>query len=104
VDLAQRFCTLVLQCYRECQTRNNRRAGIAALKAWIAEPRSSGVQAVNTFAAGLEQDSAAFHAALTQPWSSGQVEGRITRLKLLKRSMYRRASFDLLCLRGFLAA
>jgi hypothetical protein len=26
--------------------------------------------------------------ALTEPWSTGQVEGQITRLKLLKRQMY----------------
>jgi transposase len=35
-------------------------------------------------------------AALTLPWSTGPVEGRITQLKLIKRQMYGRASFDLL--------
>ena len=39
---------------------------------------------------------AAVLAALTQPWSNGQTEGQITRLKLVKRQMYGRAKLDLL--------
>ena len=41
---------------------------------------------------------------VTLPWSSGQVEGQISRLKLLKRTMYRRASYDLLRRRVLVAA
>ncbi len=48
------------------------------------------------FARHLRRDNAAVHAALTHPWSNGQVEGHVHRLKLIKRSMYGRASFDLL--------
>jgi transposase len=33
---------------------------------------------------------------LTQPWSNGQAEGKITKLKLVKRQMYGRAKIDLL--------
>jgi transposase len=57
-----------------------------------------------TFAAGLHQDGAAVRAALTLPWSSGQAEGQINRLKLLKRQMYGRANLDLLRRRTLLAA
>jgi hypothetical protein len=38
-------------------------------------------------------------AALTYNWSNGIVEGHVNRLKLIKRSMYGRAKFDLLRLR-----
>jgi hypothetical protein len=31
----------------------------------------------------------------TQPWSNGQVEAQITKLKLVKRQMYGRAKLDL---------
>jgi transposase len=103
-DLAQRFCSLVRRCCRERQDHQEKQAAIKAFELWSAEARSSGIRAVETFAAGLEQDSAAVRAALTQPWSSGQAEGQITRLKLLKRSMYGRASFDLLRRRVLLAA
>jgi transposase len=43
-------------------------------------------------------------AALTLPWSTGPVEGRITQLKLIKRQMYGRAGFDLLRHRMLAAA
>ena len=57
-----------------------------------------------TFAAELETDGTAIRAALTQPWSSGQAEGQINRIKLLKRQSYSRASFDLLRRRVLMAA
>ncbi|KQO83978.1 transposase [Methylobacterium sp. Leaf90] len=48
------------------------------------------------FVTGLRQDEAAVRAAIAEPWSSGPVEGQVNRLKLIKRSMYGRAGFDLL--------
>ena len=48
------------------------------------------------FAAQLRKDEAAVVAALRLPWSNGQVEGQVLRLKLIKRQMYGRARFDLL--------
>jgi transposase len=38
----------------------------------------------------------AIQNALTMPWSNGQVEGQINKLKMIKRQMYGRASFGLL--------
>ncbi len=100
--LARRFTGLVRRC---CAGRSTDCRGQAPdLEAWLADARSCGVGAVETFAAGLEQDGAAVRAALTMPWSNGQAEGQITRLKLVKRSMYGRASFDLLRRRVLLAA
>jgi transposase len=51
---------------------------------------------IETFAAGLENSGAAVRAALTTPWSNGQAEGQINRLKLIKRQCYGRAGFELL--------
>ena len=34
--------------------------------------------------------------AVPEPWSNGQTEGQINRLKTLKRAMYGRAGVDLL--------
>jgi transposase len=39
---------------------------------------------------------AAGRAAIIEPWSNGQTEGQITKLKLVKRQMYGRANLDLL--------
>ncbi|TXM96366.1 transposase, partial [Methylobacterium sp. WL64] len=41
-------------------------------------------------------DEPAVRAAIVEPWSNGPVEGQVNRLKLIKRSMYGRAGFDLL--------
>jgi transposase len=68
------------------------------------EARTCGVRSVETFANGLEQDGGAVRAAPTTPWSNAQSEGQITKLKLLKRQMYGRASFDLLRRRVLLVA
>jgi transposase len=56
-----------------------------------------------SFARRLERDRNAVDAALRLPWSNGMVEGQIHRLKLIKRQMYGRASFDLLRLRVLLS-
>jgi transposase len=102
VALARHFAGIVRRgSVGEAGDRNE---VVADLTAWLAEARMCGVSAIATFAAGLEQDGAAVRAALTLPWSSGQAEGQITRLKLVKRSMYGRASFDLLRRRVLLAA
>ena len=63
------------------------------LEPWIAEANRS---LVASFATGIANDKAAVHAAITHPWSNGQVEAQITKLKLVKRQMYGRAKLDLL--------
>jgi transposase len=65
----------------------------AELTAWIAQARSS---LVASFASGVAEDEDAVRAAITLPWSNGQTEGQITKLKLVKRQMYGRANIDLL--------
>ena len=55
--------------------------------------------ALRRFAAKLKEDLSAVRAAFSSPWSSGQVEGQINRLKYLKRQMYGRAKLDLLRIR-----
>ena len=54
-------------------------------------------------ATGLLADYDAVRAGLTLPWSSGAVEGNVTRIKAIKRQMYGRANFDLLRRRVLLA-
>ncbi len=66
------------------------------LNAWLARAQKSSSVELQGFASGVKRDYAAVKAGLSLPWSQGQVEGQITRLKLLKRQMYGRAKFDLL--------
>lgn len=68
----------------------------AQLSAWIERASTSTVVELERFASGIQRDAAAVLGAMTSPWSNGQVEGQVTRAKLLKRQMYGRANFDLL--------
>lgn len=58
---------------------------------------------LRSFAKGVKRDASAIVAAITLPWSNGQTEGQVNRLKTLKRQMYGRGAFDLLRVR-FLGA
>ena len=66
------------------------------LDPWLTRAQKSACVELRGFASGIKRDDAAVKAALSLPWSQGQVEGQITRLKLLKRQMYGRARFELL--------
>jgi DNA-binding transcriptional ArsR family regulator len=66
------------------------------LDEWIEKATNSGVEDVRRFTLGLKEDDAAVQAGLTLPYSNGQTEGQIHRLKLVRRSMYGRGKFDLL--------
>ena len=70
-----------------------RKRCLDALEPWLERARSS---LVNSFASGVLKDKAAVAAAITSPWSNGQTEGQITKLKLVKRQMYGRGKLDLL--------
>jgi len=67
-----------------------------ALLPWLEDVSRSGMDTLKGFACGIQQDLAAVRNALSLPWSNGQTEGQVNRLKFIKRQMYGRASFDLL--------
>jgi transposase len=69
------------------------------LDCWLNKVQTSQLPAFRTFVRGVQKDKDAVLAGLTLPWSTGPVEGHVNRLKLIKRSMYGRAEFDLLKLR-----
>src|SRR5688572_28196255 len=59
-----------------------------ALDRWLHAAWCSEVTELKGYAQGLSRDYEAVEATLTHEWSSGQVEGQINRLKLIKRQMY----------------
>ncbi len=63
--------------HHRCSTRPNTRANLTVPKT-------------------LTRDIEAVKHAIAEPWSSGQAEGQINRLKTLKRAMYGRASTELM--------
>ena len=101
VDLGRRFCQIVRS---RCNPPPSGRSDVTAFEEWLSDAQNCGVRIVENFAASIGQDGDAVRSALTLPWSSGQAEGQITRLKLLKRAMYGRANLDLLRRRFLIAA
>ena len=73
------------------------------LTAWITTVEAGDQPALHSFTNGLKRDHAAVLNGLTLPHSSGPVEGNVNRIKMIKRQMYGRASFDLLRKRVLLA-
>ena len=80
-------CQEIAMAYRLAQG-----AGVTRL---AGRSSASGLAELRSFADGLQQDRAAVTAGLSLPWTSGQTEGQINRLKLVKRTMYGRAKFPL---------
>jgi transposase len=63
---------------------------------WIFTVEVDNLPELHSFTAGLKRDYAAVVNGLTVEHNSGAVEGSVSRLKSIKRSMYGRANFDVL--------
>jgi len=73
------------------------RTGERDLAAWLtAVEADDGQSDLRSFATGIRQDQQAVTNGLSLPYSSGKVEGTVNKIKMIKRQMYGRASFDLL--------
>ncbi|MFJ9968531.1 ISL3 family transposase [Streptomyces avermitilis] len=66
------------------------------LPAWMDRVLADDLPALHSLVNGMKRDLDAVTAGLSRPWSSGQVEGHVTRAKLLKRMGFGRANLDLL--------
>jgi len=66
------------------------------LDGWLQDAAQSGIHGMRRYASTLRLDLAAVENAIREPWSNGQVEGQINRLKTLKRAKYGRAGIELL--------
>jgi transposase len=90
--LGQRFVTMI----RERQ--------VVALDLWLTDAEMSGIKELQNLAQSLRRDYDPVKAALTSIWNNGQTEGQVNRLKMIKRTMYGRAGFELLRNRVLCAA
>ena len=66
------------------------------LDGWLQRVVQSELPELQSFASGVEKDKDAVKAGLTWQINNGMVEGHVTKLKLIKRTMYGRAGFALL--------
>jgi transposase len=69
---------------------------VGAFERWLQQAETSDLPSFYTVARSFRQDANAIIAALTTPWSTGQCEGQLCRVKLIKRLGYGRTKLDLL--------
>jgi len=90
----------LLQRFRRLIARRN----VRDLDRWLKDAAASGLRPFTSLAHGIQLDYDAVVNGLRLPWSAGPVEGTVTRVKLLKRQGYGRASTRLLRRRVISAA
>ena len=67
----------------------------ASLDDWLTAVEAGDQPELHSFANGVRRDQQAVTAGLTLAYSSAAVEGNVTRIKMINRQMYGRASFAL---------
>lgn len=86
---------ILYQLVREFLSLLRQRKG-ELLDAWLEKVKESQIRELSRMVNSIERDKAAVLAGLTLPQNNGVVEGKVNKLKLIKRMGYGRAEFPLL--------
>lgn len=88
---AEQLCDLAGQFFAVFREKNT-----VLLESWLHRASECSVREVQSFAAGLNLELFEVKAAVESPWSNGLTEGKVTKIKALKRQMFGRCGFDML--------
>lgn len=66
------------------------------LEVWLNAAETGGIFELKSFANGIRQDLEATKAGIKYSYSNGIAEGNVNKIKMIKRRMYGRCSFELL--------
>lgn len=66
------------------------------LNIWIKKSKAQGIRELNSFITGITRDMEAVENAITYEYSNGLAEGKINKIKVIKRIMYGRCNFETL--------
>ena len=66
------------------------------LESWLDTADKSDIPEIRSFVIGVRQDLEATKAAIQYSYSNGIAEGTVNKIKIIKRTMYGRCSFELL--------
>lgn len=66
------------------------------LSLWIEKSRTLNIREINSFITGITRDIEAVNNAITYEYSNGLAEGKINKIKVIKRIMYGRCNFNTL--------
>lgn len=69
---------------------------INKLNLWIKKARELNLEEINSFIIGITRDLDAVKNAIIYEYSNGLAEGKINKLKVIKRIIYGRNNFDML--------
>ncbi|MBO8139095.1 MAG: transposase [Thermosipho sp. (in: Bacteria)] len=69
---------------------------IKKLHGWIKKYEKSKIREIRKFIVGLKRDIVAVENAIKYDYSNGLAEGKINKIKLIKRKMYGRNNFETL--------
>lgn len=73
------------------------------LENWLSEVKRYNIRELNTFVRAVERDIEAVKNAIKTEFSNGIIEGVINKIKVIKRIMYGRCSFELLRLKAIMS-
>jgi len=73
------------------------------LEDWLSEVKRYNIRELNTFIMSVERDIEAVKNAIRTGFSNGIIEGVINKIKVIKRIMYGRCSFELLRLKAIMS-
>jgi len=73
------------------------------LEDWLSEVKRYNIRELNTFIMSVERDIEAVKNAIRTEFSNGIIEGVINKIKVIKRIMYGRCSFELLRLKAIMS-
>lgn len=66
------------------------------LEKWIQETKKQKIPEIDNFLNGIERDIKAVKNGIKYDYNNGLAEGSVNKIKVVKRIMYERCSFDLL--------
>lgn len=92
---ASEMAQMTYQFVQEFRQMLHHREG-EKLDTWLEAVKASQIRELQRFVTGIERDKAAVLAGLTLSQNNGLVEGKVNKLKLIKRMGYGRAGFPLL--------
>jgi transposase len=70
--------------------------GNTKLKIWIEKSKALNIRELNSFITEITRDIEAVNNAITYEYSNGLAEGKINKIKIIKRIMYGRCNFNTL--------
>lgn len=86
----------LVQPFRRILRQRERERAREQLEGWLEAVKASQIRELQSFVLGIERDKTAVVTGLALPYSNGLVEGKVNKLKRMKRMGYGRAALPLL--------